>query len=182
MLGQKGGIVFTGDQLKEHFLNKILPYERNHSIPEVPNVNLPSRQETLSFKLGTPSHDVQKLNNKSKVMVEELKKQAKVELKKQDFDGKFQTILPPKIDERFVGQRIQVKFEMDELDGDGEKKLIWYKGKVLVVKNNNIQVIVQWDDNSECNSGEKLLSSKWNKQTKGSWRLDVGVYTTLDID
>ena len=63
----KGGIVFTGDQLKEHFLNKILPYERNHIIPEVPNVNLPSRQETLSFKLGTPSHDVQKLNNKSKV-------------------------------------------------------------------------------------------------------------------
>ena len=99
----KGGIVFTGDQLKEHFLNKILPYERNHSIPEVPNVNLPSRQETLSFKLGTPSHDVQKLNNKSKVMVEEFKKQAKEELKKQDFDGKFQTILPPKIDERFVG-------------------------------------------------------------------------------
>ena len=70
----KGGIVFTGDQLKEHFLNKILPYERNHIIPEVPNVNLPSRQETLSFKLGTPSHDVQKLNNKSKGMVEELKK------------------------------------------------------------------------------------------------------------
>ena len=37
-------------------------------------------------------------------------------MKKQDFDGKFQTILPPKIDERFVGQRIQVKFEMVELD------------------------------------------------------------------
>ena len=103
-------------------------------------------------------------------------------MKKQDFDGKFQTILPPKIDETFVGLHIQVKFEMDELDSDGQKKLIWYKGKVLVVKNNNIQVIVKWDDNSECNSGEKLLSSKWNKQTKGSWRMDVGEYITLDID
>ena len=65
---------FTGDQLKEHFLNKILPYERNQIIPQVPNVILPSRQESLSFKLGTVSHDVQKLNNKSKGMIEELKK------------------------------------------------------------------------------------------------------------
>ena len=64
-------------------------------------------------------------------------------MKKQDFDGKFQTILPPKIDERFVGQRIQVKFEMDELDSDGQKKFIRYKGKVLVVKNNNINIIVE---------------------------------------
>ena len=103
-------------------------------------------------------------------------------MKKQDFDGKFQTILPPKIDKTFVGQRIQVKFEMNELDNDGQKKLIWYKGKVLVVKNNNITFIVEWDNNSERNSGEKLLSSKWNKQTKGSWRMDVGEYVILDID
>ena len=69
----KGGIVFTGDQLKEHFLNKILPYERNQIIPQVPNVNSPSRQETLSFTLGTVSQDVQKLNNKSERMIDELK-------------------------------------------------------------------------------------------------------------
>ena len=69
-----GGVVFIGDQLKEHFVNTILPYEQNQNIPQVPNVNLPSRQETLSFKLGTVSHDVQKINSKSKEMKEELKK------------------------------------------------------------------------------------------------------------
>ena len=70
-------------------------------------------------------------------------------MKKQDFDGKFQTILPPKIDETFVGQRTQVKFEMNKLDSGGEKKLKWNKRKVLVVKNNNIKVIVEWAYNNE---------------------------------
>ena len=94
----------------------------------------------------------------------------------------FQTINALKIDKNFVGQRIQVNFELDELDCDGEKKLKWYKGKVLVVKNNNITVIVQWDKEEEGNSGEKLLPTTQNKQTKGSWRLDIQKYTSLDVD
>ena len=84
-------------------------------------------------------------------------------MKKKDLDSMFQTINAPKIDENFVGQRIQVNFELDELDSDGEKKLKWYKGKVLVVKNNNINVIVQWDEEGETDSGEKLLPTKWKK-------------------
>ena len=103
-------------------------------------------------------------------------------MKKQDIDGMFQTISAPKIDENFVGQRIQVNFELDELDWYGEKKLKWYKGKVLVVKNDNITVIVQWDEEDEDNSCEKLLPTKWNKQTKGSWRLDIQKYTSIDFD
>ena len=50
------------------------------------------------------------------------------------------------------------------------------------MKNNNVNVIVQWDKENEHNSGEKLLPSKWNKQTEGSWRLDIREYTILDID
>ena len=72
----------------------------------------------------------------------------------------FQTIIAPKNDENFVNQRIQVNFEIDELDSDGEMKLKQYKGKVLVVKNNNVNVIVQWDKEDECNSSEKWLPSK----------------------
>ena len=50
------------------------------------------------------------------------------ELENQDFYGNFQVINSPTIDENFVGQRVQVKFEVDELDVvTGEKKLIWYK-------------------------------------------------------
>ena len=182
MLGQKKGVIYTGDQLKKHFVDTILPYIENQIIPLVPNVNLTLRQKILTMKLGTVSHDVQKLNDKSQIIIEELKVKANVELKKQDIDGMFQTINAPKIDENFVGQRIQVNFELDELDSDGEKKLKWYKGKVLVVKNNNITVIVQWDEEDEGNSGEKMLPTKWNKQTKGSWRLDIQKYTSIDFD
>lgn len=49
---------------------------------------------------------------------------AKEELKKQDLDGMFQTIVAPKIDDNFAGQRIQVNFEMDELDSDWKRN--WY--------------------------------------------------------
>ena len=178
----KKGRMYTGDELKKHLVDVILPYEETQTIPLIPNVNLPSRQNILTMKLGTVSHDFQKLNNKSQIIIEELKVKANEELKKQDIDGMFQTINAPKIDENFVGQRIQVNFELDELDSDGEKKLKWYKGKVLVVKNNNITVIVQWDEEDEGNSGEKLLPTKWNKQTKGSWRLDIQKYTSLDFD
>ena len=52
----------------------------------------------------------------------------------------------------------------------------------LPVSNNNISVIVQWDEEGEPDSGEKLLLTKWNKQTKGSWRLDINNYTILDLD
>ena len=83
------------------------------------------------------------MNNKSQIKIEELKVKANEVLKKLDIDGMFQTINAPKIDKNFVGQRIQVNFDLDELDSDGEKKLKWYKGKVLVVKNDNITVIVQ---------------------------------------
>ena len=60
----KLGVMYTGDQLKAYFVNTILPFEENQIIPQVPNVNLPSRQQILSTTLGTMSHDVQKLNNK----------------------------------------------------------------------------------------------------------------------
>ena len=77
------GVMYTGDQLKAHFVDIILLYEEEQTIPQVPNVNLPSRQKKkLTMKLGTVSHNVQKLNNKSQRITEELREQANVELKK----------------------------------------------------------------------------------------------------
>ena len=58
-LVKKKGVMYTGDQLKKHFVDTILPYQENQIIPQVPNVNLPSRQKILTMKLGTVSHDVQ---------------------------------------------------------------------------------------------------------------------------
>ena len=111
---------------------------------------------------------------------DELKEKAEEELDTQDVDENFQVITAPTIDENFVGQRIQVKFEMDELDDvTGGKKLIWYKGKVILVKTYKSSVRVKWDDENEPDSDETLLKTKWNKQTEESWRMDVGKYKTL---
>ena len=64
--------MFTGDQLKDHLVNVILPYEDTQTIPTVPKVNLPTRQSKLKLTLGTVSHDIQGINDKSKDLEEEL--------------------------------------------------------------------------------------------------------------
>ena len=56
----KLGVMYTEDHLKAHFVNTTFPFEENQIIPQVPSVNLPSRQKMLSITLGTVSHDVQK--------------------------------------------------------------------------------------------------------------------------
>jgi len=121
------------------------------------------------------SHDVKSINDKAQIIGDELKEKAEEELDTQDVDENFQVITAPTIDVNFLGQRIQVKFEMDELDDvTGGKKLIWYKGKVILVKTYKSSVRVKWDDENEPDSDETLLKTKWNKQTEGSWRMDVG--------
>ena len=69
----KIGVMYTGDQLKAHFVNTIHPFEEKQTIPQALNVNLPPRQQILIMTLGTISHNVQKLNNKSQRIIEELK-------------------------------------------------------------------------------------------------------------
>lgn len=58
--------MFTGDQLKDHLVNTILPYESiQPTIPSVPIVNLPTRQNKLTLTLGTVLHDVQGIKIKA---------------------------------------------------------------------------------------------------------------------
>ena len=172
-------MIYTGDELKDHLVNSILPYENNQMIPSVPKVNLPTRQKTLTLTLGTVSHDVQSINEKSELIGEELKEKAEEELEKQDIDGSLQAINAPEIDGNLIGKRIQYKFKTNEVnETTGEAKLIWFTGKVYLVKNNG-KVRIEWDEEMEDDSDEKLLPSKWNKQVQKSWRMDVEKYTTL---
>ena len=106
---------------------------------------------------------------------------AKADIKTLDVNEKLQAPFPPTIDEYFVGKRIEVKFEIYELDDKGKNKLIWFKGEVIVVKNNKKDVIVRWDDENEIDSCQRLLPTKWNKQCDGSWRMDIGQYKILDL-
>ena len=56
------GKLFTGDQLKDYLVDVILPYKDTQTIPTVPKVNLPTRQNKLTLTLGTVSHDIQGIN------------------------------------------------------------------------------------------------------------------------
>ena len=67
--------------------------------------------------------------------------------------------------------------EVDE--ATGEAKLIWYAGRVVCLVNNGNKVRMVWDDESSRDSDEKLLPTKYNKQTDKSWRLYVKNYKTL---
>ncbi len=172
---------YSGDTLKDHLVNKILPYEieNQDKIPSVPSVELPCRK--VKHKLGTLSYDTNNLNRKNESNKVKMVEAAKADIKTLDVNEKLQAPFPPTIDEHFVGKRIEVKFEMDELDDKGKNKLIWFKGEVIVVKNNKKDVIVRWDDENEIDSCQRLLPTKWNKQCDGSWRMDIGQYKILDL-
>ena len=87
------------------------------------------------------------------------------------------------------GRRIDVlcSFELDEKDKSGKKKegLRWCQGVVVKVlkRTEKPTVMVDWDELSDVEGkagaavrGEQvLLPSLWNKDKKGSWRLDVGI-------
>ena len=91
-----------------------------------------------------------------------------------DRHQKKQPTTPPTIDVDFVETRIEQIWEFVEVDGTS--KLIWCKGTVIAVKNNNKKVRIQWDaeyhrPGDPVISEETLLISKWNKQKKKAWRL-----------
>ena len=154
----EGGKMFTGDQLKDHLVNIILPYESIQTIPTVTIVNLPTRQNTLKLTLGTVSHDVQGIHEKSKELEEELREKAEEELDLRDIDGNFQAITAPKGAD-LIGKRIQYKFKMNEVDEATEKeKLIWYTGRVVCLLKNEktyTEVRMVWEDERENDRDEK---------------------------
>ena len=60
-----------------------------------------------------------------------------------DVNKKLQNIDHPTIDDCFVGKRIEMKFKMKEVGKKGKNKLIWCKGKVVAVKNNENDVTIK---------------------------------------
>ena len=174
----RDGTVYSAEQLKDHLVNTIFPYESTKPIPSVPSVQLPSRQ--FNCKLGTIAHDTQNYNSSNLEAENKLKNSAEEEIQRLDVNERLQSLIPPNIED-IVGKQIEVKFEMNEVDTEGNPKLIWYKGKVIMVRNDKETAIIQWDDENEEDNGEKLLASKWNRQVKGSWRMDVEEYKILKI-
>ena len=86
-----------------------------------------------------------------------------------DKNQKKQTKNPPTIDVTFIGTRIEQFWEFTE--PNGTKKLIWCKGTVVAVNNNNNKVRIKWEKEYYRSgdleiSEEALLKTKWNKQVE----------------
>lgn len=175
------GKYYSGDTLKDHLVNKILPFEieNQDEISSIPSVELPCMK--MKHKLGPLSHDTNNLNRNNEFNKVKMVEAEKADIKTLDVNEKLQALFLPTIDEHFVGKHIEVKFEMDELDDKGKIKLIWFKGKVVVVKNKKKDLIVSWDDEEKNDSCQRLLPTKLNKQCDGSWRMDIGQYKILDL-
>ena len=137
-------------------------WKKNQIMPQLPDVNLPSRQEISSSILGTVSHDVQKLNNSGF----ERKGKGRVKL------ARLRQTVPDNSFSKNWWTFYWQKYTGQIWNG---WKCWWWR-----MKNNSINVIIKWDKEGECNSGKNLLPTKWNKQIKGSLRLDIGEYTILD--
>ena len=81
----------------------------------------------------------------------------------------------PKVDETFIGARIEQLWEFKETDGTMVKQ--WCQGEVVAVKKNS-RVHIKWE--KECLrkgdpaiTQEKLLKSKWNKHVIQAWRMNL---------
>ena len=89
----------------------------------------------------------------------------------------------PELD-KLIEKRIDVLYSF-ELES-GEKALRWCQGKVLevLIEKKKPTVFVHWDpmpdvegkENSNEETEQVLLPSKWNKNVEGAWRMDINVH------
>ena len=175
----KDGVDRSPEHLLYYLPDTIIPQQTLRGIPTKPNIVLPSRGENRAT-LGTMARDIVQLDNNDETEQSVFILAATAKRDQTERDGitdrhqKKQPTTPPTIDVDFVGTRIEQIWEFVEVDGTS--KLIWCKGTVIAVKNNNKKVRIQWDaeyhrPGDPVISEETLLKTKWNKQTKKAWRL-----------
>ena len=175
----KDGVDKSPEQLLHYLTDTIIPQQTIRGIPTKPKIDLPSRGENIAI-LGTMARDIVQLDNNDGTEQSVFILAATAKRDQTERDGitdrhqKKQPTTPPTIDVDFVGTRIEQIWEFVEVDGTS--KLIWCKGTVIAVKNNNKKVRIQWDaeyhrPGDPVISEETLLISKWNKQKKKAWRL-----------
>ena len=162
-------------------------------IPEEPKPNVPKRREMGI--LGTQIDLVETLDGKYLADEGEFKSKAGSILQTREESGetsmysRMQPFLRPELDD-LIGKRIDVLtgFTDDETKEHLER---WCQGKVIEVFGNRTKptVNVDWDPMDDVDGGEEhttspqvLLPSKWNKDIKGAWRMDVAIDVHKDED
>lgn len=154
-----------------HLINTIFPFQIKHrnAIPINPCVDLPSRQEHL--KLGTTSKDADGLNENNEKKKQKIVEDAENLVSKHDYGHQFQPLSQPTSRSLLV-KYIEKMFEVIEPDR-GETKLSWYKGKVVLLIRNKLNLVtIDWEEEGVLHTNEILLQTKWKKtDLQGAWRL-----------
>ena len=193
----KNGIVYSPDELALH-LKTIIKAEKKCTIPNRPPVSLPHRMNLP--QLGTQTSDVKELDvvqEETSIDFDENARKVRLDRESKGHGDRYSELQPttmPKIDNKFIGTRLDVCFKF-LLDSGGEE-LSWCQGKVVDISNGNNMlypnarsrcykegeaVEVLWDAidgiSDMYKSIQQLQKTKWNKQCEGAWRLDVNVNT-----
>ena len=172
----KNGYVYSGEELRDHLIEIILPEERRRTIPSTPPVVLPSRVDR--GKLGRLSADcelLKKHDDAEREMVVTGGKKMRRELEDVGSEEREAKMQPPRpsVDESLIDQK--VKQLWDFVEPDGTVVPMWCHGLVVAVKTNS-RVHIRWDDEyvrrGEPNiTEERLLVKKWNRAVEGGWRM-----------
>ena len=178
--GKPYTIEFLADKLKD-----IIRKSRKMEIPNEPPIDIPKRK-SLPI-LGMQKEDVKKLDFKFIQDAGKFKKDAQnIRMKREEsglgsMHSEMQSRVVPKVDDLFVGKRIDVLYSFDILDGhEREKGLRWCQGEVIKIipGKQKPRVEVLWDAIPELNQDQHtsvqiLPESKWNKHIEGAWRMDI---------
>ena len=168
--------------------------EKKRTIPNKPPAMIPQRKQ-LS-QLGELTSDVKLIDATHQEKSVQLDCNARIMRIDRESIGqgdRYEELQPtsiPKIDQRFIGTRLDVCFYF-ELDTGG-KELRWCQGCVKDISNGSNMlypntrskcykegeaVRILWDDINGISDAyasiQHLPKSKWNKQIEGAWRLDV---------
>ena len=127
----ENGKMFSGDELKDHLVNEIIP-KQNDEAPPTDGIRSATIR-TFQMQLGTTACDAKEVKEKTN---HNLIEEAREELKGRDIESLLQSYRAPKIDSEFIGERIEMRFNVRE-PGEDTTKDVWFKGVVLSIKRNN---------------------------------------------
>ena len=177
--GNPHSIEFLAEKLKD-----IIRKSKKLKIPEEPPIDVQNRKNLPS--LGERTADVKALDLNYIKDTKKFKKDAQ-RLRREREDSGYgdmysvlQSVAVPKIDDSFIGKRIDVLFAFEILDSDAnEQELRWCQGEVtkIITGTKKPTVEVRWDTIPELNhAGIQILPErKWNKYIEGAWRMNIDI-------
>ncbi len=101
---------YTPDQLLSHLIDRIIPQQNKHGVPEVPAMTLPSHK--ITNHLGTKTSDIDELDKQYKQEKESLISEAmkmRDDLEGHGISDRYERMQPPRpeVDANLVGLDIE---------------------------------------------------------------------------